>query len=169
MRLECPTIPSTRTPLENSDTSGVILEKESGGASLIRLVPYLAGFCGISRHLKNPWRIINGVSASNLLIGLGIHPRRILRATTRGAGLTGLLLLGLRHGGALQREKVLRSGKHGLALALGTGRNGHGGYTNLNWIQPLNFSTLPIFFPRVVGKYQRTILQPREGTYIPST
>lgn len=80
---ECPTIPNTKMPQENSVIFGAIQEWGRTGASLIRLGPYRAGFCGISPPSESLWPIISGDSDFK-------HPRHTCRAHrshTRASGV----------------------------------------------------------------------------------
>ena len=79
---ECPTIPNTKMPRENSVILSVIQEWEKTGASLIRLARYHAGFCGINHPLENRLPIISGDSDFNA----PRHTCRLHRLHTRASG-----------------------------------------------------------------------------------
>ena len=57
---ECPTIPSTRMPQENSATFGAIQGRGRTGEGPIRLGPCPDGFYGTSPLSESQWRIISG-------------------------------------------------------------------------------------------------------------
>ena len=127
---ECPTIPNTKMPRENSVILSAIQEWEKTGASLIRLARYHAGFCGISPPLESLWPIIRGDSGFSFgtsppLLLLRIHTAHIgstraLRAPRAGGSPGGRLRNSSR---VLQPHKILRRLK-----SVSTGRPGSNGH-----------------------------------------